>query len=87
MKIFNVITKFQAYNFNSETFQHLNVFLEMKDKFITNNSLNSRIDMKLAYDNIYHDIKHAMVAKIITNDTFTSLVDLLQEGLWINIPK
>ena len=81
MKIFNVITKFQAYNFNSETFQHLNVFLEMKDKFITNNSLNSRIDMKLAYDNIYHDIKHAMVAKIITNDTFTSLVDLLQEGL------
>lgn len=83
----NIITKFQSYDFNSETFQHLNVFLEMKNKFITDNSLNSRIDMKLAYDNIYHDIKHAMVAKIITNDTFTSLVDLLQEGLWINIPK
>ena len=53
----------------------------MKNKFIMDNSLNSRIDMKLAYDNIYHDIKHAMVAKIITNDTFTSLVNLLQEGL------
>ena len=49
MKIFNVITKFQAYDFNSETFQHLNVFLEMKNKFIMDNSLNSRIDMKLTY--------------------------------------
>lgn len=77
----NVITKFQTYDFNSETFQHLNVFLEMKNKFITDNSLDSRINMKLAYENIYYDIKHAMVARIITNDTFISLVDLLQEGL------
>jgi len=77
----NVITIFKTYDFNSETFQHLNTFLEKKNTFLVKNSLDSRIDMKLAYDDIYHDIKHAMVAKSISNDTFNSLIDLLQEGL------
>lgn len=61
----NIITKFQSYDFNSETFQHLNVFLEMKDKFITNNSLNSRIDMKLTYVLFLHLFSYHFISRSI----------------------
>lgn len=61
----NVITKFQSYDFNSETFQHLNVFLEMKNKFIMDNSLNSRIDMKLTYVLFLHLFSYHFISRSI----------------------
>ena len=61
--------------------ENLDAFLQTKESFIRDSSVDNRIAMKFAYVNIYEDLKVAWYGRKYNEDTFWRYVDALKDGL------
>lgn len=77
----NTIKKFRHYFQDKGLFCSQEKYLDKKEIYLQNPTVSNRIDMKLAYEYIYSDMKYWLSTGKISLNTFWELVDLLQEDL------
>jgi hypothetical protein len=62
-------------------FYDLDDYLKEKSIYLSNRTKEQMIQLKMAYDLVYTDMKRLHSCGQISYDTFWQLVDILQEGL------
>lgn len=75
------VSLFRKFPLNEQIYDHLTAFLDAKEIYLKDSSVDNRVQLKDAYMNIYMDIKHAWVGRQITKLDFMTLDEVLQEGL------
>lgn len=77
----DTIALFQRHFKDRGLFQSLDAYLEKKEIYLKDRTRANFIELKLAYEYIYCDMKYWLSAGTISSNTFWELVDILQEEL------
>lgn len=79
LKLIDEYQKYENIHKTNDIVDNLKQFLQFKKVYSTDSTIENRINMKIAYDKIYHNTKELMVSHIISNQRFWELVDCLQD--------
>lgn len=76
-----ILKEYGKYAFPSDTLDFLNDFLNARKLYLSNPSMDNRIQLKRAFNEIYHETKYAHHLKIIKESDFVRLTDMLRKGV------
>ena len=87
INVLNMVTdeaikeEYSKFKLPSDIMNDLAKFLAAWQEYISNPDIDNRIVMKQTFDTIYHNTKYAFHVKLMTEQDFFRLTDMLRKGV------